>query len=284
VNTHKKKTAKRARRHTGESLEDVMRRELPPAVELQIAHPFQHRWHLSQDIGTRAAIYASIAFFLVVCGLAISLVNPWALLGVAQPLEQNSVVRTSVSRVLPLHDLDLPDDGTLYHQPEIILSGRVKGDRALSVNDAPVALDPTGYFVRSVRLHQGENVIVLHVRGADEDYVLRRIVYYEPVAVAASVPLPEPGSEVPAPAREALTLQVHVYPEPTWVEVTVDRVPQPRLDLSAGSTYTWRADESISVRTGNAASTVVWLNNRDLGVLSPEPRELMRTYTWGDVR
>jgi len=284
VNTHKKKSVTRARRKTGDSLQTVLARALPVAEELQIAHPFRQRWHLSQDLGTRSAIYSVIAFLIVVSGLVISYLNPWGLLGVAHPEEPSSGARTSVARVLPIQDMDLPEDGTRFHQSQIVLSGRVKGDRTLTIADAPVALDETGYFARAVTLQEGENIIVLHVGGEDEDYVLRRIVYYEPIAEPLSVPVSSTGTENIPPERNELVLQVHVFPEPTWIEVTLDRELQPRLNLTAGSTYTWRAGESISVRTGNAASTVVWLNNRDLGVLGAAPQELVRTYTWGDVR
>jgi len=297
-----KMPARKKRQKKGLSLEQVI--EKTPLSDqpddLQVVHGFHPERGLRRRLGLRPFIYSMLALCCMSIGVILSFVTPWGLLGIEPPddfLTYRSAVYTSR---LPIQDLSLEVGSTVFHEPMITISGRIRRDRSMFVNETNIPLDENGWFEHELELTEGENLIELSVRWEDKRYDVQRITYYQSLSEAVSFPLPpvdepkdkpakEPVSEeerglVFAPATDLLSLQVTVFPEATWLEVTADREAQPRINVSAGANQAWQAEESIVVSTGNASSTVLYLNGRDLGVMGDMPVEATRVLTWGDVR
>lgn len=269
--------------------------------DFQVIHGFRPERGFRRRLGWRPFFYSMLVLFCLSIGVILSFLTPWGLLGIEPPDEFLAYQSAMHTARLPIQELSLEVGNTVTHEPIITISGRIRPDRNMFVNETIVALDEKGWFEHELALSEGENLIALSVRWEDKRYDVQRITYYQPLADTASFPLPIIRDEnESAPDEEAasgednglvfssgsdrLNLRVAVFPETTWIEVTTDREEQPRITLPAGTSQSWEAEESIVVSTGNAASTVLYLNDQDMGVMGDQPSEARRVLTWGDVR
>ena len=70
---------------------------------------------------------------------------------------------------------------------------------------------------------------------------------------------------------------------PSWMRVTVDGVTEIEGEQPAGSSLEFEADESITVRIGDAGAVRVTVNGQDRGVLGDPQEVVEKTYTAEDA-
>jgi cytoskeleton protein RodZ len=95
-----------------------------------------------------------------------------------------------------------------------------------------------------------------------------------PTATPTFMPTPLP----PLPAQaEGIQLRVQVF-ERAWMQVTVDGEVDLAEILEAGEDRTWEAQQSISLRCGNAGGVLVTVNDEELGSLGERGQVI--DWTW----
>ena len=85
-----------------------------------------------------------------------------------------------------------------------------------------------------------------------------------PTVPPTITPTPRPTDTPEAVARIAMDMRVD---QRAWVRVDVDGNIEQEGVLEAGETRQWAAQQSISVRTGNAGGVNLTLNGEDLGLM-----------------
>ncbi len=103
-----------------------------------------------------------------------------------------------------------------------------------------------------------------------------------PTVPALPTPTPRPTQEPEVVARIALELRTT---QRTWLRVIADGITVEEGLLEAEITRSWEANESITVRTGNAGGVMLVLNGEDLGVMGNVGQVVERTWVVreGDV-
>jgi cytoskeleton protein RodZ len=100
-----------------------------------------------------------------------------------------------------------------------------------------------------------------------------------PTVPPTITPTPRPTSTPEVVASIALDLEAM---QRSWVRVLVDGAVAEEGVLPAGETRSWAADNSISVRTGNAGGIYLTLNGQDLGRMGEVGQVTERTWVVGD--
>lgn len=85
-----------------------------------------------------------------------------------------------------------------------------------------------------------------------------------PTVPASPTPTPRPTATPEVVAR--LSLEVRTT-QRAWLRVTVDGQTPEEGILAADQSRTWDANESITIRTGNAGGVILILNEEDLGTM-----------------
>ncbi len=114
----------------------------------------------------------------------------------------------------------------------------------------------------------------------------------EPLATSDILPLPTPT----VPASPTLTPRPSATPEFTagvtldlqavqrsWIRVAVDGEVAEEGFLDAGVTRLWEANQSITLRTGNAGGVTIVLNGQDLGLMGAVGEVVERGWTLTDT-
>lgn len=83
-----------------------------------------------------------------------------------------------------------------------------------------------------------------------------------PTVPASPTPTPRPTATPEVVARISLELRTT---QRSWLRVIVDGQPPEEGMLDANQSRTWEADQSISIRTGNAGGVILILNGEELG-------------------
>lgn len=96
-----------------------------------------------------------------------------------------------------------------------------------------------------------------------------------PTMPATETPTPRPSPTPEVVGQIALELSVT---QRTWVRVSVDGEIAEEGTLEAGITRIWEANQSITVRTGNAGGISLILNGEDLGPLGEVGQVMERTW------
>jgi cytoskeletal protein RodZ len=96
-----------------------------------------------------------------------------------------------------------------------------------------------------------------------------------PTVPATITPTPRPTATPEAATGISLAARIL---QRAWLRVVVDGQIADEKMLEAGNTYTWEADNSISVRTGNGGGVSLTLNGEDLGTMGSVGQVVERTW------
>jgi cytoskeletal protein RodZ len=147
----------------------------------------------------------------------------------------------------------------------LILVGQADPDSTVFVNDTQVQIDGSGNFKELVGLQNGINQIRITAKGklGKQTTVYRNILAH--ISKATSTP----------PNATGVQLQVTIGPRSTWLIVTADGSSIFNGVVLDGTTKIFRADQSITISTGDAGSTQLTLTNqkvsaKNLGTLGAQ--------------
>jgi len=239
--------------------------------------------------GKRLSCYAMLLMMLGLASLALSYAVPWVFTGKEKPFEPELRINFSLLRRFPFTNIMLPEDGARVTEPFIQLSGTVKPGIELYINDERLAYDAQGIFLTEYALTEGENVIILEARLGAKKKATRRVVYYEPATDTQSAGdsadnTTDTGSQFGADEDPRLVLAVNIWPESTWLEVTIDGETRGRKTYAQGSSPSWSAKQSITIKAGNGASVFAKLNGEEMGLLSETAGEATREFTLASLQ
>jgi cytoskeleton protein RodZ len=96
-----------------------------------------------------------------------------------------------------------------------------------------------------------------------------------PTVPPTITPTPRPTATPEVVTGISLELSI---PQRAWVRVIVDGAVASEGTLEAGTTRTWEANDSISVRTGNGGGVNLALNGEDLGLMGNVGQVVERTW------
>lgn len=96
-----------------------------------------------------------------------------------------------------------------------------------------------------------------------------------PTVLASPTPTRRPTATPEVVARLALQLRAT---QRTWIRVSIDGEVAEETTLNPEDTREWNAEQSITIRTGNAGGLVLTLNADDLGVMGQPSEVLERTW------
>jgi cytoskeletal protein RodZ len=147
----------------------------------------------------------------------------------------------------------------------LILVGQADPDDIVTINDTEVSTDNNGNFKELIGLQNGIN----QIRITAKDKLGKQTTVYRNVLAHISQATSTP------PNTTGVQLQVRVGPRSTWLIVTADGTSVFNGVVLDGTTKIFRADNTISLSTGDAGSTQLTLTNqkvsaKDIGTVGAD--------------
>ena len=163
-----------------------------------------------------------------------------------------------------------PDLTVLYPDSNIALSSRnvlLRGETELGsrvyVNGQEILVDEAGEFREVINLTEGTNRLVIVSRNKfGNETTLERVVVVSSGIVAGSF-----ATSTDELLSRPIVITVTVGPDPAWINIRSDSMELQNGTLDANTTQTFAADSELLLTTGNAGSTRVEYNGKDLGIL-----------------
>lgn len=152
-----------------------------------------------------------------------------------------------------------PKDGERITASSVIVQGQTDIGTSLSMNDQQIFVDSEGNFKQPVSISQGEKVLTFVASNNFGKQSTKQILIIGdfPADVRSST----------AQKDNPLSLTVEIGPNSTWLRIVIDNNPALDETFIAGSSKTYIAKNRIVLSTGDAGSTSVKLNNKNLGKL-----------------
>jgi cytoskeleton protein RodZ len=183
-----------------------------------------------------------------------------------------------------------PQDNIRVNNGTVEVVGRTDRDATLKINGQEVQLTESGAFSISVTLPDGINELTFSaINKLGRITNVKRTVTVEtsqareplgPTGATQPVPTPPTVAAIATPSAKPQGVEVilRIGPGAAWIEVQADGVKLTRL-FTAGATQTFKAQDQITVRTGNAGSTEIVVNGQNLGKMGNELEVVTRTFT-----
>ena len=173
----------------------------------------------------------------------------------------------SLHRPPPL-EIALPaEDGTVSSSL-MLVTGKTEPGSSVFLNNQEIVVDSAGNFRENLTLGSGTNQLVIRSvnKFSKESVVTRSVVFTE--KEIAGISTAENAEAHPFTAGAELNLTIG--PEAAWIRVEADGREEYAGTMLKGATRQFQAQNKIVVTTGNAGSTRVTWNGKDLGVLGKE--------------
>lgn len=226
------------------------------AAELELASQVQsfEKPRKSAQIGLRFVFSPKTVVFLLVGTLG---------LGSATYLyfQVTSLRRPPAIQVFSPHE-----DG-LVSSSLLLVRGQTEPGASVYLNNQPIVVDAEGSFQESLSLAPGGNQLTLRSvnKFGRESVVRRQVIFFEKeIAGALS------AASVLDAAADGVSVEVKVGPNATWIRLVSDGQEIYSGTMLPDSSRSVTANERVSLTTGNAGSTRISLNGRDLGRMGKE--------------
>jgi cytoskeletal protein RodZ len=167
--------------------------------------------------------------------------------------------------VPPKINIVQPKNGEVVSTASVLLSGTVDPGSKLTVNGQSIFVDGSGNFKQLVSVGAGQRILTFVADSTFGKESQKQITIIDNYQSADSSTQP-----VSAP----VSLTVTVGPNSTWVSVQADSGQADQETFLAGSSKTFTAQQRILLSTGDAGSTSVSLNGKDLGKLGRDGETL----------
>ena len=155
--------------------------------------------------------------------------------------------------------------------------GIAEKDALVFINDQPVMVSENGEFGEDVGLKQGSNTITVRVKSKFDKETTQSITVnadFQDTSEQTPGDINIPDQVVVADKTEnvtAISAQVYVNPNPTWLSVKADGNLVYSGVLLPQSVQNFEAKEVISITSGKGNETFVKINGKDLGLVSSDP-------------
>lgn len=145
----------------------------------------------------------------------------------------------------------------------VFVEGTAEAGSQVFLNNQPILVDADGYFKESLSLSRGANRLEIRAvnKFGKEKKITRQIIYLEKEISGVS-------------SAQGSVLQLATGSSPSWIKLEVDgRIEyQGIMDPEQNKKFTFF--EKAILSTGNAGSTKVIFNGKDLGILGKDGEAL----------
>lgn len=169
---------------------------------------------------------------------------------------------TSLNRP-PRLELVSPTSEGVMNLSVVQVRGKTEPGATITLNSQPIVVDSSGEFGENISLAPGTNLLVIKAQNKfGQETSLTRTLVYQEKNIAGSFTEAIEGSK--------LVLEIKIGPGAAWVSLTADEKQVYAGTMLSGAQKQVTAGDKIVLTTGNAGSTHVYLNEKDLGVLGKE--------------
>jgi cytoskeletal protein RodZ len=167
----------------------------------------------------------------------------------------------------PSLEISEPVDNITVRNNTITIQGKTESTAELQINKQPINIDTEGRFKTIISLQDGVNYIEIVAKNkAGKQRGINRTVMAElPKIAGATTPQPPPPAE-----KQKLEITIKVGPNSAWISIETDGQYGFQGIMLPGTSQTFQANDKITLTTGNAGSTQIILNSKDLGKLGEE--------------
>lgn len=161
----------------------------------------------------------------------------------------------------PALELASPAADQMVGSSTILVKGKTEAGASVYLNDQPIMVDAEGNFLENLSLGPGANQLSIKaINKFGRDTVVSRSVFLTEKGVAGSFVAVE---AVP----QEIVLEIRIENEPSWIALLADGTPDYSGTMLVGSSRIVKAKHQIILTSGNAGSTRVIFNGKDLGRL-----------------
>jgi hypothetical protein len=167
-----------------------------------------------------------------------------------------------------------PADGSTIDGTSVHVTGVAEKDALIFINDQAVLVNENGEFGEDVGLKSGLNVITVKARNKFDKEATQSVsvnANFQDSAQVSTNNIPEGQAQNELRNSEAISAEVFVSPNPTWLSVEADGNLVYSGVLLPQSVQTFEAKNIISITSGKGKETFVKINGKDMGVLSNDP-------------
>ncbi len=154
--------------------------------------------------------------------------------------------------------IETPKDGERLTTSSTVIQGKTDVGTTLSMNDQQIFVDSEGNFKQPLSISPGEKILTFVARNNFGKQSTKQILIIGDFQTNDGVNTPKDNS---------FDLTITVGPNSTWLQVAIDGAPAQDETFIAGSSKVYSAKSKIELSTGDAGSTSIKLNNKDLGKL-----------------
>lgn len=166
--------------------------------------------------------------------------------------------------------LESPLDSGTVESSLMVVVGLTEPGSSVSLNGQAIVVNANGHFRENLSLGPGANQIVIKsVNKFGRESVLTRSIFLVPKEIAGAL-----SASIAPLSGAGINLEIQVGPRDSWVEIEVDGRDEYSGTMSPGSAQKFNARERIVLSTGDAGSTRVILNGKDLGFLGQDGETL----------
>lgn len=152
----------------------------------------------------------------------------------------------------------------------MVVAGLTEPGSSVYLNSQAIVVDANGQFWENLSLGPGSNQIVIKsVNKFGRESVLTRSIFLAPKEIVGIQ-----GATTTAAMTEGINFEIVVGPRDSRVEIEVDGRDEYSGTMSPGSARKFNARERVVLSTGDAGSTRVILNGKDLGFLGQDGETL----------
>jgi len=193
------------------------------------------------------------------------IISGFIILGVILSVIYIIVQISSFSRV-PTLVIDYPKENLVINSNHLQVVGKTDPEVQIFINDQSVFVDELGRFKEDLELQEGINTLRIKAensRGGEKVLVRQvRAVFTRKVAGTNKSDLSRSTEK-----NIGIDLEIRAYPNQIWIHVEEDGRLAFEGIILTGNSKKFLGKHIITLSTGNAGSTIVKFNGKDLGKL-----------------
>ncbi len=183
----------------------------------------------------------------------------------------------------PKLEIEYPNDNARISEKYINAQGVADTNTKLFINEQQVNLNENGRFNVPLALSTGLNTIIFTAKneaGGNREVIRTVFVIPQQEQQTAEKTRRATASAERVSKQDAeLNIKIKADPETVWLEVKTEGQTLFQGMLIAGAELEFSSNKKITIKTGNAGSTQIILNNEDLGTIGEEGRVVEKEFT-----
>lgn len=161
----------------------------------------------------------------------------------------------------PRLEIVTPEKDDNVESGAIVVHGQTEAGAEVFINNQEIVVDASGEFIENLSLGPGTNNLVIRATNKfGNSTTVNRTLLYKEKEIAGSFVRGKSESDL-------LVFVVEIGPEATWVRIETDGIEQFAGTMLPNARQDFTATKRALLTTGNAGSTRVNWDGKDLGVI-----------------